>query len=48
MEYYIADWENGSVEVNVKGVADDEVVKGFLSTLKPAQDAYTKWQQASK
>ena len=25
-----------------------EVVKGFLSTLKPAQDAYTKWQQASK
>lgn len=46
--YYIADWESGSVEVNVKGVADDSVVKGFLGTLKPAEDAYHKWQQASK
>lgn len=45
--YYIADWENGSVEVSVKGVSDDSVVKGFLSTLKPAEDAYHKWQQAS-
>ena len=46
--YYIADWEDGCVEVNVKGVADDDVVKGFLGTLKPAEDAYAKWQQASK
>jgi len=33
--------------VSVKGVSDDSVVKGFLSTLKPAEDAYHKWQQAS-
>jgi hypothetical protein len=42
--YYITDWENGCIEVNVKNVDDPEIVKAFLASLTPFEGAYEKWQ----
>lgn len=45
--YYIIDWENGAIEVNVKGVDDPAIVEAFLASLTPYEDAYAKWQAES-
>ena len=47
MTYYITDWEDGSIEVTVKNTDDEDAIKAFLASLKPAANAYHKWQAAS-
>lgn len=42
--YYITDWEDGSIEVSVKRLDDQEIIKAFLGSLTPYEDAYKKWQ----
>ena len=46
--YWIADYEDGCVEIIVNRIDDDDIVKAFLDGLTFEPDAYTKWQEASK
>ena len=46
--YWIADYEDGCIEIIVNRIDDDDIVKAFLDGLTFEPDAYTKWQEASK
>ncbi len=46
--YWIADYEDGCVEIIVNRIDDDDIVKAFLDGLTFEPDAYKKWQEASK
>ena len=44
--FWIAEWEDGCLEVTVENVGDAESVKSFLSGLHIDSGAYAKWQQS--
>lgn len=46
--FWIADWEDGCVEITVNGIDNDLDVKSFLDGVKYKKNAYSTWQQSSK